>query len=1146
MAVTRVGEHLERLRVLALSTGDKQLAYGGFRDVKFSLPGQEAVEVLEALQAPDVEPPASVVYVVSWPEFEQPRYLPCPGRVCDLVWLTDEYLVVAVDNGVVYIWRLTEQTEFCAKLELTNNQAVQKLCVLGTDENSLKFAAACKDGSVRSFEFATKSSTINPIGDWAVSSQSLVVLAWSPETKLLVAGDEQVLYLLDTDTQEAVRPISLESSSGAIRSLVVTTDLRFVVGSSDGTIRIGYLQGDPELDVRSGNFAHEGAVNDLCLNKDGNRLYSVGVDGALKCWALENRRSPKTVSLGDSSVWSVAYGTTKDKDESFVVAVNQVRRVRKVSLYDDGRPDEVEEDLVSRWVGFKRSLEARKADTRVAAVKTLEVLPEDEALRAIQGVLKKDKQEIVRKAAAEALGRMKRRKAFKGLSDALLDSAASVRKAAFEAMLAIESDKSIGAHRAALVNSKPDIRKRALLELPALRAYSPLVPGLIAQSLSDEDKKVRFAALDALVELENAEGTETGIFSVLQAAELKGTEDIHLAALIKLAQTPFVDTDRGYQALERALDADGRSVRQGAFLLTISIRPELSKRLIEVDQGLAKKIEVVTTGAALHSISSDDNFQVLCRPLLDAASCRHVDIALSGARALILLGDGRAIGVLLQLTREDSVGVRLEACSALKDVAQLLKKSSQSEQSSYLASTTLGRLKWLIQDGNASLRGKAFDALLELKDEQSDPIELVYWAIGSAYEDIRLRALQLLLSSFKPQEKADTTDIPNVNALQDILADALDDESQKVRTEAYKVLWSWHQDDRKVPLRIAARCRHADLRLKVVSELKRNRDLFSDKILTDLLNDASSAVGLAAYDALGGAQASLQVHKKALAAARPEVRIKACEQAPFEYRVKLGAVVRALLEEDNLPVQLAAIEAMDRLLPGDAVAFKLACGSLYYELVVRAGELCGKRRDDQCFEALRKLISVPEGHFDRAPDKYRRRAAMAMADVGSTNQIDTYVWMLDDSDASVREEGARGLASAAVLKREGPLLEALAHADLAVRSWAAEGLARLGDARAFPVLAGTLSHSHLPLRKGAVIGLVALGDQGLQGLLKAFEDSEREIQELALAIVVARDLYSSIGMDSQSILSPELTCYALSALAPEIRYARGESYRPQT
>ena len=97
-------------------------------------------------------------------------------------------------------------------------------------------------------------------------------------------------------------------------------------------------------------------------------------------------------------------------------------------------------------------------------------------------------------------------------------------------------------------------------------------------------------------------------------------------------------------------------------------------------------------------------------------------------------------------------------------------------------------------------------------------------------------------------------------------------------------------------------------------------------------------------------------------------------------------------------------------------------------------------------------------------------------------------------------------------------------------------MARLDDVRAFPVLAGTLSHSHLPLRKGAVIGLIALGDQGHQGLLKAFEDQEREIQELALAVVVARDLYSTLKPGSPAF-SPDLSCYALSALAPEIRYA---------
>jgi len=60
--------------------------------------------------------------------------------------------------------------------------------------------------------------------------------------------------------------------------------------------------------------------------------------------------------------------------------------------------------------------------------------------------------------------------------------------------------------------------------------------------------------------------------------------------------------------------------------------------------------------------------------------------------------------------------------------------------------------------------------------------------------------------------------------------------------------------------------------------------------------------------------------------------------------------------------------------------------------------------------------------------------------------------LLKDDSGDVREQAARGLATASRRGDEGYLLDALGHADVAVRSWAADGLSRLGDTRALPVL----------------------------------------------------------------------------------------------
>ena len=52
-------------------------------------------------------------------------------------------------------------------------------------------------------------------------------------------------------------------------------------------------------------------------------------------------------------------------------------------------------------------------------------------------------------------------------------------------------------------------------------------------------------------------------------------------------------------------------------------------------------------------------------PLLQATASRSLDTCLRGARGLAVLGDPRAFGLLLQLSREQDPPARVEVCRAL-------------------------------------------------------------------------------------------------------------------------------------------------------------------------------------------------------------------------------------------------------------------------------------------------------------------------------------------------------------------------------------------------------------------------------------------------------------------------------------------------
>ncbi|HUJ57489.1 MAG TPA: HEAT repeat domain-containing protein, partial [Kofleriaceae bacterium] len=456
------------------------------------------------------------------------------------------------------------------------------------------------------------------------------------------------------------------------------------------------------------------------------------------------------------------------------------------------------------------------------------------------------------------------------------------------------------------------------------------------------------------------------------------------------------------------------------------------------------------------------------------------------------------------------------------------------------------RLTWLLDDGDADVRAFAFDALAKLAVAGGASGELAFaeLALRCSQEDIRVRALQILVRAGAPGTPAHA----RADAL---LGDALDDEAAKVRLEAFRTLWAWHTADPETPIARGAASRHADLRAQVVAEIERRRQAKQatpamERQLVALVRDPSPQVGLAAFAALTKAPDG-----SALVAA-PEVYVAAMESPAAQVRAAGAAgarhapasAVRArlvkLIEDDHPPVHLAAIEALDAVAPNDAEGFALALGSIFYELRVRAGELCGDRRDVRASGPMQKLLAIGKTDFNRPSDPIRQRAARALGSIGDASAIGFLQGLVDDDDPRVRAMAARGRATAAQpgsSQALAALLALLGHGDLAVRSWGGEGLAKLGDLRALPVLAGTQRHDHRPLRIGAIVGFVALGPDGVRGLRQGLEDKDREIADLAFAVIVARD-----AALAEAGIAPDLLVDAMASPSAEIRFAAARLY----
>jgi ParB family transcriptional regulator, chromosome partitioning protein len=1109
--------HLERVRAVSGSLSGRLFAYAGARDADGVV--------------------GSSVHVMSAAKLTEQAAVAVGSAVAALCFLADDLLVAGGTDGVLYG---IEVTSDAATLRFSAPKLSGPITALARDDAGQRLVATTEDGHVAAFALVVEAAAprLQPLGTRRVSARPLRAATVEPGgRRLVVAGDDgnlRALPLAGLDEAE-VRDMP---GSEPIHALVATDDGRVGAGLADGSIRLYYLDGAADEENRSGDAGHAGPVRGLVLgarlHDDAGqelprRLFSVGDDGQLKSWQLDSKRKPKAVEVGKAGLRALAWlpGSSRAKDEKrggLLVVADKRRRVSVLTL--DRQSDVADEidRIDGRLSQLREELDARSPKARETALEALEGLPEDDARRMIDRVLGKDDKPEVRTLAAKILGRSGRRRSRPALRTAVDDSHKDVRHAALAALTTLETDAPLAPARAALGSRHADLRIEALARLPKLRDVSPMVPAMIADRLRDGDAKVRSAALDALEALEPA-----GSLEPARVALARGPADVRAMALLRLGRRGHGRDGDGYALLEEALDDEDGEVRRVAFLMAVAGRPALARALRRVDPQTHAAMEKLEEGGPLAPFTAtpdpelDEDGRA---PLFAALVCRSPDTALRGARGLGVLGDPRATGALLQLSREADAAVRREVVGALLAAATVMAGDERLRT----------RLRWLLDDADDSVRAAAYDALRTLAepDGERGAVALAATALGGGHADIRTRALQILVK-LGPGQGGKTREDADV-----LLGHALDDEDQTVRSEAFRTLWAWHEKSPQTVLRRAVEARHADIRERVVGELDRQKGEWADELLRELVSDGVAAVGLAAYHALTDSKNNKArkkafehddtIHLAALRAPRPAVRAAGCEGAKKGSAAALRVRLVELLEDEDPPVHLAAIEALDHLVPKDQQSFAVAFGSKFWGLRVRAGELCGKRRDDRAIAPMRALLAVPVGDINRPSDALRQRGARAMADVGDAQAIGDYVTLLDDGDPLVREMGARGLAGAVVPGKERPLVTALSHPDLPVRSWVAEGLARIGDARAVPVLAGTLKHNHRPIRLGAILSFVALGPDGIRGILQGLEDGDREIQDLVFAVVVARDLALC-----RAGLPPDLLLAAIASSHPEIR-----------
>ena len=1069
--------------------------------------------------------------------------LPCGGQA--LALSDDAQLYVAGTDGKIY-HRALEGDDFSVLAADLPSPAVALTVVSGG-----RLAAICGDalliiaGAKAGARKAGKVLQSLPLAEPGASIACDPSGAW-----LAVGGARGLLSIFDGETAaDFVAAESAQVHQGPVMTLLFERgDLRVLSGGTDAKIFLTHVRGKLEPELRSGASGHQEAVTSL-VHGPGERSYSGGRDGVVKTWTRGQGRS--STLKNQRSIRALAMIEYKGRPHLAIAGDDE--SVRLYAVDASGKIGDLAITVVgaAAWARNERGEKDPKA--REKSLKKIAGWNDAIAIDHLGWSAANDSDHALKALATELLGASGNPRARKPLESLLRASEEAVRLEALVGLRSLEGESSLSPLRLALQSRHADVGLVAVQALTALaKKGDDIARDRLVEALGDDPNEVRSASLLALETLHDAKSPEAELLGLRSSKS-----DLRRLALLRCWQRSLVSRPEILAALRRAAADTDAGVRATAFQISILAQPKLAaalryrdaqlhRQLHEIESATAPSFEVEVESTikkwakramasvlsaiaggegggkakklakakkvAASTVSEEDK-----RPLLEAMASRALDTCLSGSKGLALLGDPRALGTLLQLSRERDGNVRVEVCKSL----QALGDSRAS-----------ARLRLLLRDGEASVRDAAYSALIKL--ETATPLAIAEAGLLAEHEDVRRRGLDLLVKGLRADHKAGKEGEAGAIAL---LERALGDAGRSVRSEAFKAVLNLDVDGGAgASLRFALRSPHADIRREVLGEvIGQIEQGWAWELLLELFADPDPGVRAEAFEfamkrTRGVGEEPLRA---ALSGPYPDLRLAATEILSKRKAPGVEELLATATRDDDAEVRRMAIDA---LLVNEADgALVAAMTSPHADVVVRAAAARATHGDPRALSALLNVLAEEEPEETVAQRAWVGRVIAALeglAELGEPGAKAKLTPFLESKDATIRKAAILALSGCT---RPGDaeglaqLQAALAHADAAVRQGAALGLALCGELSGASILFSAKSAG-----VDALHAALALGDRAHDIFMSFLDHRSDAIRRRSMLLLLLQELAEGDGVPDRSLA-------ALSAANPRVRLAAAEA-----